>query len=82
MLENFRGDLKQMYKYIVNKWKHNHFNLIQDNDDCMKEHSAVSEYWQAREALRALSTTHLDANGNNEYKFMLHKDELNTNFHT
>jgi len=45
LLTKLKDDLKQLNEYIDNKWQVEHLNLIQDNDECMKDHSAVSQYW-------------------------------------
>lgn len=55
------------------KWNVEYLNLIQYNDECMREHSAVSEYWSTIEASEAL-----DKQGD---KTIINKDMINTNFH-
>ena len=43
--------LYKLNKFIVTHWEQNYLNLIQDNDECMKSHSSVAQYWQAKEAM-------------------------------
>lgn len=46
----------------------------------MKEHSSVSQYWQAKEALADLATLRLDLEAQLK-ETDIGKSQLNTNFH-
>ena len=55
-------------------WEQNYLNLIQDNDECMKSHSSVAQYWQAKEAIEIFEK-------GAESSYNISDQEINRNFH-
>ena len=52
--KELKDEIKALNEYIVEKWEYEKLNLLQDNDECMREHSAVAQYWQAKQALEEI----------------------------
>ena len=50
-MSELKDDLKMLNEFIVDKWRYEKLNLLQDNDECMRDHGAVMEYWQAMDAV-------------------------------
>jgi len=64
--------LYKLNKFIVTHWEQKYLNLIQDNDECMKSHSSVAQYWQAKKAMEIFLT------GGGE---SISDEEINRNYH-
>ena len=48
-----KNETDLLNQFIVDYFERNHMAWIQDNDSCMKQHSSVSQYWEAVEALKS-----------------------------
>ena len=40
--KQLKEEIKVLNEYIVEKWEYEKLNILQDNDECIKEHSAVA----------------------------------------
>ena len=53
-------------------WEQKYLNLIQNNDECMKSHSSVAQYWQAKKAMEIFLTLGGES---------ISDEEINRNYH-
>ena len=49
-------DLTFFHQFAVDKFERDNLALVQENDECVKTHSSVAQYWQSKKALEQLSS--------------------------
>ena len=67
--------------FTMQYWEHTKAHLIQDNEPCLKEHGAVAQYWQAKDALARFEKLKATNTANTTVLQKL-SAMVNLNFHT